>query len=331
MRKILLTISAAIILLQASAQTVSDFESLTLSKPDTFYVNYSMPGKDVGFDNGLAHFQCVYDTVYGGLWESGFAYSNEKDSIDGGYMHPYSTKSASGYSGSANYVVANITGVPAVINLKAAAAGHTVQGFYITNSTYAYNSMLHGDGFAHKFGDTTGRRSGLDWFKLTVYGYSGGVKKPDSVDFYLADFRFTDNSKDYILKDWKWLNLLPLGHIDSLSIGMSSSDTNHYGMLTPAYFCMDNFTTNETNVSVANTNILDSAKVYPIPATDKLYISLPDNKITTAKVYDLSGRLISDNITTAGITTLNISSLIPGTYILQLLGENSVSVRFVKQ
>jgi hypothetical protein len=38
------------------------------------------------------------------------------------------------------------------------------QGVYVTNTTYAYNSMRDGDMFAKKFGGPTGNDP--DWYKL---------------------------------------------------------------------------------------------------------------------------------------------------------------------
>src|SRR5690348_16262736 len=104
MRTIVLTIIGAFIALQSQAQRVVTFEDLTLPKTDTFYLNYSSPGNDVGFTDSFLHFACIYDTVYGGIWESGFAYSNKTDSVTGSYLNSYSAKPAKGYAGSANYV-----------------------------------------------------------------------------------------------------------------------------------------------------------------------------------------------------------------------------------
>src|SRR5690606_39096691 len=164
------------------AQTVADFDTLPLPGTDTFYLNYSAFGTDVGFDDGLAHFPCVYDTAWGfTLWSSGFAYSNKTDDTTKGYTNPYSAITAEGYNSSAQYVVANVSGEPAVVQLKGAAAGQSVNGCYVTNGTYAYWSMKEGDGFAKKFGGVSGNDS--DWFKITVKGYSGGALKNDSVDF----------------------------------------------------------------------------------------------------------------------------------------------------
>lgn len=241
MRRFTLFISAMVATMATNAQTVADFEGLTLPKTDTFYVNYSNSGNDVGFDNGLAHFPCVYNTAWGGFWSSGFAYTNMTDSVKSGYTNSYSAKTAKGYNGSNQYIVAN--GSDNYIKLINAGKGGFAAGFYITNATYAYNSMRDGDAFAKKFGGTTGNDQ--DWFKIVIYGYNNGVKKQDSVEVYLADFRFADNSKDYILKTWKWVNLMPLGKVDSLSLMLSSSDVGQFGMNTPAYYCIDNFITQE--------------------------------------------------------------------------------------
>ena len=59
MRKFTLFLSAlALVCFSLKAQTVATFESLPLSGSDTFYLNLSAPGTNVGFSNGLATFPC---------------------------------------------------------------------------------------------------------------------------------------------------------------------------------------------------------------------------------------------------------------------------------
>ena len=154
MRKILVSLSVVMFSLSVKAQTIADFEALSLSKADTAYINYSSPLADVGFNNGLAHFPCVYDTAYGGYWSGGFAYSNWTDSVTSGYTNQYSAKTAIGFAGSQKYAVAY--GVTNILNLTGAAMGQSVNGFYITNNTYAYNSMRDGDFVGKKFGGVSG-------------------------------------------------------------------------------------------------------------------------------------------------------------------------------
>lgn len=316
------------------AQTVATFDDLTLAHPDTFYVNYIASGTDVGFNDGLAHFPCVYDTSYGGFWSYGFAYSNMTDSVTSGYMNQYSAKAARGYGGSDDYTVAycfdpNTYTNSMVAKLNGAAVNHPVSGFYVTNSTYAYNSMRDGDMFARKFHNG-------DWFKLTVKGFSGGVLLSDSVTFYLADFLFPDTTMNYIVKTWEWVNLAPLGNVDSLQFSLSSTDNNMYGMNTPAYFCIDNFTTDETvgsgSLYVANVQALPVAKVYPNPAENILYADISENSLKQARIMDMAGRVINEYSIVNEKLEINTSALPAGTYILQLNGDGKrADVRFVKQ
>jgi Domain of unknown function (DUF4465) len=60
------------------------------------------------------------------------------------------------------------------------------------------------------------------------------------VDINLADFRFTDNSKDYIGNTWTNIDLSAFGFIKALKFEMSSSDSGAGGMNTPGYVCLDN-------------------------------------------------------------------------------------------
>ena len=327
MRKIALLLSFVVLCtLSIHAQTVATFESLTLPGTDTFYINTTASMTDQGFNNGLAHFPYYYDTSFGGYWDHGFAYSNKTDSVTSGFTNMYSAKTAIGYNGSSKYVVAY--GGNNKLKLTGTAMGKPVSGFYITNSTYAYNSMRDGDGFAKKFGGTTGNDS--DWFKLTIKGYRTGTLTTDSVNFYLADFRFTNNAQDYIVKTWQWVDLLPLGVVDSLHFTLSSSDTGTFGMNTPAYFCMDNFTTFESFLSVGEVNA-PIAKVYPIPATDKLYVESIGQQADVLNIIDTKGAIVATFPVTGTVSALNIATLPTGTYVLQLIKDNHAeSMRFVK-
>lgn len=338
MRKILLSLAALATAHMASAQLVVDFESLTLPKADTFYVNYSNYGNDVGFSIGDVHFQCVYDTSWGSeMWSKGFAYSNMTDSVTAGYTNMYSAITAKGYANSDNYLVywdgysdkAKITFVDDTAKLT---------GFYVTNATYAYTSMRDGDFVARKFGDTTGTGSGLpqgsypDWFKLTIKGYANGAMLSDSVDFYLADFRFNDNDSDYIVRDWQWVDLTSLGNtIDSIEFSLSSSDTGTYGMNTPGYFCMDNVTRVSTVTHVKEAEVV-AAKIYPNPAITELNVETTDNVVKTITLTDMTGKVLAAYNVTAKLTKIATAHLPSGMYMLQLSnGKQTATQRFIKQ
>jgi hypothetical protein len=325
MRKLLLSLAVVTTVLSSNAQSTATFESLTLPKADTAYVNFSKPGTDVGFADGLAYFPCVYDTSGGGsYWSSGFAYSNMKDSITSGYLNQYSAKTAKGFAGSNNYVVSY--GNFNKIKLTGAAMGKAMLGMYITNSTYAYNSMRDGDAFAKKF-----KAADKDYFRLDVFGYRSGLKTSDSVSFYLADFRFSDSNKNYIVKDWQWLDLAKLGKIDSLEFRLQSSDNGTFGMNTPAYFCIDNFMTNETGLSIAKQNTQTDFKIYPNPASEVLFISTPLAATQQVIISDFLGRTIAQFEMTKEVA-IDIAPYAPGVYHLSIHnGLQTTRARFIKQ
>ena len=336
MRTITLLFSALVLGTAACAQTVATFDDQVLPTADTYYVNYAMPGMDVGFDDGHAHFPCIYDTAFGGTWNY-FAYSNKTDSVTSGYANQYSAKAGIGYGGSAEYAVA-YCGNPITyadnmyVKMIGAAINKPVAGFYVTNSTLTYNSMLNGGPYsAKKFGGPTGNDP--DWLLLTVYGYSGGIRSADSVNFYLADFRFADNDSDYLIKTWEWVNLLPLGNLDSVVFQLNSSDTaGGLGMNTPSYLCIDNFTTNAGSLGVQNAQPSYLAKVYPNPAKNVLYVDVTENSVEQVAIADMAGNVVSTFNASTKHIEINTSTLPAGMYLLQLTdGGKTATTKFVKQ
>ncbi|MBX2906726.1 MAG: DUF4465 domain-containing protein [Taibaiella sp.] len=320
MRKLSMLLLAILALLaqKSTAQTIATFESPALPHADTFYTNFTASGTDVGFNSGLAHFPCVYDTSFGGFWEQGFAFSNMTDSITSGFGNQYAAKTAAAHSGT-QYVTAYCYN-PATfennvrIKLIDTAIGHPVKGFYVTNSTYAYNSMRDGDMFARKFHNG-------DWFKLYVKGWSGGSLKADSVGVYLANFLHPDSNDNYILRTWEWVNLEPLGKVDSLQLYLVSTDNGAFGMNTPAYFCMDDFTTYESyDTTTPTTRVfnaeLPSVKLYPVPTTHTLNVDINGTAATEISIIDLQGRTVQQFQNVGAHNELDITNLAPGSYVL---------------
>lgn len=316
-----ITLLASIMFLSklAFSQTtaVSDFERFVLPA-DSFYFNQN--GDD--FTDTNATFQYDYDMIFM-YWSGGFSYSNINDSTTSGYTNQYASKAFTGYNNSTNYAVSQNN---SLIKLSGASLGRPVSGFYITNSTYAHNSMRDGDMFAKKFGGVTGNDP--DWFKLTVRKYYGGVMTNDSVTFYLADFRFSNNNNDYILKNWQWLSLTSLGNVDSLVFKLSSSDVGAFGMNTPAYFCMDNFTsTVPVGIeSFSNTGI----SVFPNPCYN--IFNIKGNGIQSLSVSDIQGKVIyTIENNNEELIQINSASWEKGVYIVKLIGNNdSKSIRIIK-
>jgi hypothetical protein len=240
MKKFNLMVLSLLTVFFTQAQTVSTFENITLA-PESYWNGSDLSG---GFTSGNAHFENYYDTTF--VYWGGFSVSNTTDDTTAGYTNEYSAYAKSGVFGSANYATV-YAGSNSNIQLQGNAIGKPVNGFYITNTTLTALSMKNGDQFAKKFGGATG--TDPDWYRLTVKGMLNGNVVPNSVEFYLADYRSADSTQDYIVKDWTWLNLLPLGNVDALFFETASSDTGAFGMNTPSYFAMDNFVTNENAIN----------------------------------------------------------------------------------
>ncbi|HLP20883.1 MAG TPA: DUF4465 domain-containing protein [Chitinophagales bacterium] len=241
------------------------FETLALPV-DSFWNGSDQTG---GFSSDGGFFTNTYNAG-GGYW-NGFSYSNKTDSVTSGSANQYSAITAKGVDGSNNYAIGNDYGNARII--LNGGGDKTVKGFYVTNATYAYTAMRDGDMFAKKFGGPTGNDE--DWFKLTVFGYLNGALKAQSVDFYLADFRDANNANDYIVGDWRWVDLQPLGDVDSLEFHLSSTDTvGGFGMNNPAYFAMDDFTAYtapSANDDLVTTNYLNDTIISVLANDNGLY------------------------------------------------------------
>jgi hypothetical protein len=208
---------------------VANFEDLSLMAES--YWNGS--DESGGFTSGSVYFNNNYDTTYGS-WD-GFAYSNITDTASSGWAAQYNAITGMGQDGSANYGISYIgwAELP-IITLNAAGV---VDGLYVTNNNYAYYSMLNGDAYAKKFGGSSGDDE--DWLLLTITGKDAVGSATGTVDFYLADYRFSDNGDDYIVNTWEYVDLSSLGAVKNLEFNLSSSDVGDWGMNTPAYFALD--------------------------------------------------------------------------------------------
>lgn len=215
--------------LQMNAQTVATFDDLTLPGTDTSYLEVIPAANGIyPFQSGNAKFYGKLD--YGGSYQAQFNYSNRTDTLTQGYENQWAAITGKGYNNSANYGIAYaesdmsnfFQSVENGPKLTGAAAGHKVSGVYITNTTVAYRWI--------KNNFTAG-----SWYKVTIRGYLNNAKVGDSVVVTMANYGSTDTT---LLNTWQWVNLLPLGNVDSVTFQTSSSNS-----FTPYYFAIDNFTT----------------------------------------------------------------------------------------
>ena len=219
------------VLLMASAVegSIATFDDLALSSES--YWNGS--DESGGFASGRAYFNNNYDTTWGS-WD-GFSYSNITDTVTDGVTGQFNAIPGTGQGGSTNYGVGYVGwSGPPTVTLNSA---RVVDGLYVSNTNYAYYSMLNGDMIAKKFGGASGNDE--DWFLLTITGRDTGGAATEPIGFYLADYRFADNSRDYIVDTWEYVDLSLLGAVKSLEFTLNSSDVGDWGMNTPASFVID--------------------------------------------------------------------------------------------
>ena len=181
-------------------------------------------------------FTNYYSQAYS-FW-GGFTASSHTDLTQTGMDAQYTAITAGGYDGSAQYGVAYTYGAQTDVYASDGQA-HIVTGCYVTNNLWAYQSITEGDYSSTPFGGTSGNDP--DWFKLTATGKNAAGQTIGTLDFYLADYRFANNEEDYVVDTWEWFDLSTLGAVHTISFELSSTKNNSYGMITPAYFCIDDF------------------------------------------------------------------------------------------
>jgi hypothetical protein len=303
----------------ALAQTVSDFENLSL-QPQSYYDGATQAGGTM-FQSGHVLFPNYFDPTFQ-YWLSGWAYSNMLDTTTSGFGNMYASAAFGDVNGSGIYAIGQ---QDAVVNLTGAASGKVVSGCYLTNSTFAYISMRDGDAFAKKFGGPTGNDP--DYFKLTIKGWYNGLLTVDSVEFFLADYRFANNAQDYLVNTWQWVNLSVLGNVDSLLFNLSSTDIGPFGINTPLFFCLDNLITADSPVGVHFPEATAFA-LYPNPSPQFIVSSVA---LQSWYVTDRLGRVVLQGSAAMAGKAISIVNLQNGHY--QFIGFDGVNMhrkQFIK-
>ncbi len=278
-------------------------------------------------DNQNLVFENYYDTTYGaiyGYWSDGWLVSNEI-TLSASNGEIYASNAGSGFGGIGNYLVGQ-NGSKIFANNPT-----TFRSIRVSNNNYAANSMQNGDAFAKQFGGPSG--DDPDWFLLSIVAHNS-IEAFDTIEVYLADYRFSDNSLDYILDDWLEIDLTSFGEVDSLEFLLTSSDVGQFGMNTPAFFSLDHVISDELFASVSeNENEYFSVNVFPNPSINELNIQGVFENETIIKIYNLQGQLILSDFIGQGnqIKKLDISNLPFGYYTIQLADErNSITQKFIK-
>lgn len=341
MKKILLILIAVCGMGQANAQssqTLVDFEKPILPHPQMDYTQTIDTG-DYYFNVWELEISQSYyfsqEKIFYGRRNtdssfSGFTYSNVKDTVGIDSLMRRAAFPGSGHNNSSQYAVAHgaISTVwyATFYSAKPSNGGRTdsIYNLYVTNSTYNVLSMLYGDSTCKKFGGASGTEH--DWFLLTITGYRYN-QMIDTVLFYLADFRSDTPGQDYIVKDWRSVDLGKFGSIDSLTFSLSSSDTDSNGLMrTPAYFCLDDIKSEIIFGGVSEIYQNELFKVYPNPIAPEERLFIESKLSLSAKqysvsIYNLSGEEVLRQQVKPS-QSLVLPHLLSGVYTLKIFVDN---------
>lgn len=325
MKKIYTLVAAFAVAGTMTAQTTIDFENHPLTGAET----HDNGNDGVGaFDFGGTTFDYSYNMA--GNYFSGFAISNHTDVTTTGFMNQYSSYTAGGAGGSSNFAIFYDFSNGGMNTNDAAIK---IDSFELTNTTYAYLSMRDGDGYGKKFGSiyagdgvTLDSTNGDDYFKVIIYGENFDETETDSIEFYLADYRFADSTMDYIVDEWNTIDLTGFTFdVASVRFGFASSDTNSFGYKTPAYLAIDNVSTQ--TVGGLSTKLAADYKIYPNPVVDVLTINGGIGEIEISNAY---GQVIL-NQTHQSTSEINVSELPAGVYFVTLVDDSGVRTQqFIK-
>jgi hypothetical protein len=206
-----------------------DFENLTLGN-NAFWNGSDGTG---GFTSGVAFCQNYYDQTY--LYWEGFTYSNQNNVTTEGYSNQYSVYDPDNNGNKFAVFYPPYFGVSSIVFSSKQML--KVESLKICNDSYTALAMKNGYFVARKFGGDNGNYN--DFLMLTINGLDSTGHLISKVDFYLADYRFADNSKDYIINKWTTVDLTSLGAVNQLTFTFQSSDNGDNGINTPTYVCVD--------------------------------------------------------------------------------------------
>ncbi len=116
---------------------------------------------------------------------------------------------------------------------------HRLKSIEINNTTFGVFLLKHGNDSFQRMGYPVS--TDPDWFKVTITGIDASGTIVNRQDFFLADYRFDNKKRDYIVDSWTSVDLTSLGAVNQLQFSLSSNKTNESGeMITPETFCIDN-------------------------------------------------------------------------------------------
>lgn len=251
---------------------------------------------------------------------SGFEISNATDETFIDYSTPLAVQPLEGANGTAHYAVAFVlidfmgddptATIPVAATFENIPEDYTLDHFYVTNQTIAYNYM------------TSGYNSNNEYYMDLVIRAYNEEDFIDSVVVSLGDFR---DGNDFVMEDWTLVDVSHLEGITSLTFDLESNDAGEWGINTPMYFGLDEITfveVEEDDNGISVDEITQNAlRIYPNPAKDVIYFS------ETVENFSLINSIGQVVITTEQTKQINVSELATGVYYMLFTMQNGQVVK----
>lgn len=233
-----------------------------------------------------------------------------------GFVHQFRNVVGGGAEGTSNYGVSFMDYADTRIYVTHDPDGIEIPGMYVTNSSYLINSVLHGDGFCPAFSHDDN-----DYYNLVIEGLDEDNNQVGKVEVSLVDY---SGETPYILSDWHYVDLTPLGKVCRLRLDRESTKQ----AFAPAYVCLDQIGSKGSTDGIAATT--SSASSLRIAATADILSVLGTEEPWTLAVYAADGTLRATHTGVAD-SSVSTASLPAGIYIARIATPSSTAtLRFLR-
>lgn len=320
MKNKLLFLVALLFTISVNSQDVVDFEELTLS-PESHWNGSDLSGS---FTSKYLTFYNSYDTACSS-W-MGWAYTNETDNTTYDWNNCFSSAYGSGENNSENYAVSfigsdwmnNYEQIPSIISINKSEISSQI-------ASMSMSVCLNANAYLYITNDDFYQNNN-HYLMMKISAVNSETGNSSSQNIYLADFR-AETTEPFAVNNWKTIDMTWAIDYDSLVFTFESSDSGDYGINTPAYFCLDNFTYN-TSVFFAEDNFQD-LNVYTY---DNNLIINNSHIINKIEIYDILGKKQNEKVLNNYSAEYNISNFPEGFYFVRVYSAGqSVSKKIIKR
>jgi hypothetical protein len=115
--------------------------------------------------------------------------------------------------------------------------------------------------------------------------------------------------------------------------GLLKTKTEYRDLPDTTYYSVDSYYYSYVYVDISNDSFVEGISIYPNPASERIYVNGMDTETQTAVygIFDLYGRQVKRGELKNGCTSIMISKLIPGNYLVKIsVPGKTLSGKFIK-